>query len=106
MTTQGGRAGEGAPCPLCGRSVPELSSHHLLPKARGGKGQPTVAICPDCHDAIHEMFSNRELEDRLGSVEALLADERFARHARWLARQRPERRFPSRRVRERRGKGR
>ena len=86
--------------------MPQLSSHHLVPKVRGGAGQPTVAICLDCHDAIHEMFANRDLESRYRSVEALLADERFARHVRWLARQRPGRRFPSRRVRERRGKGR
>ena len=91
---------------MCGRTVPKLSSHHLVPKARGGARQPTLAICPDCHDAIHEMFSNRDLGSRYRSVEALLADERFARHVRWLSRQSPERRFPSHRVRERRGKGR
>ncbi len=75
-----------------------------MPKARGGAGQPTLRICHDCHDAIHEMFSNRELAERFGSVEALLADERFGTHVRWLARQRPDRRFPTRRVRERRGR--
>jgi hypothetical protein len=59
-----------------------------------------VLLCADCHDAIHEMFSNRELAERFATLDALLADERFARHVRWLSRQRGGRRFPTRRTRE------
>ncbi len=83
-----------------------MSDHHLVPKSRGGDHRDVVTICHDCHDAIHEMFTNKELAERLASVEALLAEERFARHARWLAKQRPDRRFPSRRARDQRRRGR
>jgi len=99
---QRSREGDAGPCPLCGRDVARRSVHHLIPRSRGGREGPTVLLCPDCHDAIHEMFSNRELAERFGSLEALRADARFARHVRWLARQRPDRRFPTRKTRERR----
>ena len=83
-----------------------MSDHHLVPRSRGGARQSTLRICADCHDAIHEMFSNKELEGRYASVEALLADERFSRHVRWLSRQSPDRHFPSRRARDQRKRGR
>ena len=66
----------------------------------------TVRVCPDCHDAIHEMFSNKQLSEGRDTVEGLLADARFAKHVRWLARQDPRRSFPSRRARDQRGRGR
>ena len=77
-----------------------MSDHYLVPKSRGGSHADVVTICHDCHDAIHEMFTNQELAERLASVEALLADERFARHAAWLSRRRADRSFPSRRSRD------
>lgn len=89
-------------CPLCQREVAAWSLHHLVPRSRGGREGPTVLLCSDCHDAIHEMFSNRELAERFPTLDALLADERFARHVRWLSRQSPHRRFPTRRTRARR----
>ena len=89
-------------CPLCRRSVSELTRHHLLPRARGGKEEHVLRICLDCHDAVHEFFDNRELARSFTSVEALLSDERFARHVAWLAKQHPERRFAARRPRDRR----
>jgi hypothetical protein len=80
--------------------VGQLTDHYLVPRARGGRDGPTALVCADCHDAIHEMFSNRELAERFSTLEALQGDERVARHVRWLARQRPERRFPTRRTRD------
>lgn len=93
-------------CPLCGRAVARLTKHHLVPRTRGGRDGPTARICADCHDAIHELFSNKELAERLATLEALRAEERFARHLRWLSRQRPDRRFPTRRARPQRRRGR
>ena len=63
-------------------------------------------ICVDCHDAVHEMFTNKELERSYPSIGALLGNERFARHVKWLARQDPKKRFPSHRARDQRGRGR
>ncbi len=93
-------------CPLCGRDVPRLTIHHLVPRSRGGRGGPTVEICPDCHDAIHELFSNKELAADYASLEALRGEERLARHLRWLSKQNPERRFSTRRARSQRRRGR
>ena len=67
-------------CPLCKRHVSQLSRHHLLPRARGGKEEHVLHICFDCHDAVHEFFDNSELARRYTSIEALLSNERFARH--------------------------
>jgi hypothetical protein len=52
------------------------------------------------------MFSNKQLENEYRSVDALLRDERFSRHVRWLAKQDPTRRFPSRRAQDQRRRGR
>jgi hypothetical protein len=52
------------------------------------------------------MFSNKQLESEYRSVGALLRDERFARHARWLSKQDPTRLFPSRRAQDQRRRGR
>lgn len=95
---------EASPCPLCHRTVPRLTAHHLIPKSRGGAGTPTVDLCADCHDAIHEMFTNRELAERFSTLDALRSDARFARHVRFLSRQDPTRRFPTRTARDRRGR--
>jgi 5-methylcytosine-specific restriction protein A len=93
-------------CPLCRRAVRRLTRHHLRPVTRGGAGGEIVRICADCHDALHEMFTNKELEQRYSSLPALLGDERFARHVRWLSKQDPRKRFPARRARDQRRRGR
>jgi hypothetical protein len=76
-------------CPLCTRNVPEkkLSDHHLVPRCRGGTSGETVLICRDCHDAIHSLFSNKQLEKDYNSVDALLTNERLVAHVKWLAKQ-------------------
>jgi hypothetical protein len=75
-----------APCPLCGRPNHRPSDHHLVPLARGGDA--TATVCRDCHDAIHAMFSNKELEKRYSSVEALMAHEAFAKTIAFIGKQR------------------
>jgi hypothetical protein len=81
-------------CPLCERDAPEelVSDHHLVPKSRGGK--KTLAICADCHRQVHALWTNKQLADEFHTVEAIMADERFAKFARWVAKRPPERRMP------------
>ena len=83
-------------CPLCIRDVPHASDHHLTPRSRGGK--ETLPICLDCHKSVHAFFTNKELEDRYNTVEALLGDEKFAKHVKWLSKQDPNRRYRTKRV--------
>lgn len=52
-----------------------------------------MAICRDCHTAVHALFSNKELEKTYNSVDALLGNERFARTVKFISKQDPTRRF-------------
>jgi hypothetical protein len=92
-------------CPLCGREVQRVSDHHLTPRSRGGK--ETLPICLDCHKSVHAFFTNKELEDTYHTVEALLGDEKFAKHMKWFSKQDPNRRYKTKRVadKKRRGRG-
>lgn len=92
------------PCPLCDRPNFYPSDHHLVPKSRGGK--VTRNICGDCHNAIHKFWTNKELEKSIHTVEAILADPRFAKHAEWLRKQDPRRRNRTERTNERKRRGR
>jgi hypothetical protein len=75
------------PCPLCQRPNLRPSDHHLVPRSRGGKS--TATICRDCHLAVHAQFSNKELEKEYNSVDALLANERFAKTVKFISKQDP-----------------
>jgi len=80
-------------CPLCNRNTEptDLSDHHLVPKAKGGKD--TEAICDPCHRQIHALFDNSRLAKELDSVTALLAEPTFAKYLKWAAKQPPGKRF-------------
>lgn len=93
---------EPLPCPLCGRPNHFPSDHHLVPKSRGGK--VTKTICSDCHNAIHRIWTNKELEASFHTVEAILAHPTFSKHAAWLRKQDPTRRNRMEMTRERRRK--
>jgi hypothetical protein len=93
-----------SPCPLCLRPNYWPSDHHLVPKSRGGK--VTETICQDCHGAIHQLFSNKELEREHSTVESLLADERFKKTVAFIAKQDPKRRTRTRRANDQKKRGR
>ncbi len=81
-------------CPLCTRDVParRMQRHHL--QTRGKDRHDVELICADCHATIHGLFSNQELRDEareLDTVEGLLANEAFARAARFWAKVSPHR---------------
>ncbi len=93
-------------CPLCLRDVPDnkVSDHHLVPRCRGGFA--TVSICVGCHNGIHAFFSNKQLEKEYDSVDALLADEKFSKHVKWLAKQDINKHFISKRSNNQKNRGR
>ena len=92
------------PCPLCARPNLRPSDHHLTPKSRGGKA--TLTVCSDCHRAIHAQFSNKELERAYSSVDALLANERFVKTVKFIAKQDPGGRVRTARAKDQRRRGR
>jgi len=91
-------------CPLCKRPNLRPSDHHLIPRSRGGREKTNV--CQDCHDAIHETFSNKELERDFSTVEALLGHPTFSKTIAFIARQDPSRRTRTARVKHQRRRGR
>lgn len=75
----------GYDCLLCERCFPDKSfteKHHLTPKSRGGK--ITVRLCSDCADQIHILFTNKELEKKFNSIEALKSDPRIQTWLKWI----------------------
>lgn len=77
-------------CELCGRRVPRLTEHHLLPRSQGRRrglksGElPTALLCPPCHRTLHRLFSNAELEQEYSSLDALRAHEDVQRFVKWV----------------------
>jgi hypothetical protein len=84
-------------CQLCGRRMSLLTRHHLIPRTRHRKKRNRrlferievrtriLWICRPCHDHIHEILSEKEMEAQYHSREALLAHPVIARFVAWIA---------------------
>ncbi len=80
-------------CPLCQRPIPpgvRQSTHHLVPKLKGGKGGPVVLLHQICHNEIHATLTEGELARDFFTIEALRAHPRLARFINWVKRRPPE----------------
>ncbi len=88
-------------CALCERMGVGLTEHHLIPRAVHRKKQfrrrfdleemrhRKLLVCRKCHRGIHRLIPDeKELARDFNTREALLADERIARHVAWVAKQR------------------
>jgi 5-methylcytosine-specific restriction protein A len=80
----GGDAG-GFRCPLCGRDGVTASRHHLIPKSCDGR--VTAHICTDCHRQVHALFTLRQLERELDTLDRLREAAPMRRWIAWAARQ-------------------
>lgn len=74
-------------CPVCGRPNYHPSDHHMVPKSRGGR--VTTTICRDCHTAIHALFTNKELEQKYFTVDALLTHDEMRKMITFISKQDP-----------------
>ncbi|MDX1569478.1 MAG: hypothetical protein R3200_03270 [Xanthomonadales bacterium] len=95
-------------CELCGRCVPDLTKHHLIPRTRHSNRRNKrrfsrdevrnriAWLCPPCHANLHEQFSNKELEQELNTIDALRNHPVIRRFTRWIARRPPGTRVPIR----------
>lgn len=83
------------PCALCGRVVPGrlLTLHHTLPRQRGGKAEHRVPMCRPCHKQVHAIFTNKQLERELDSVEKLQVAPELQEFLAWIRKQKPDRVF-------------
>lgn len=76
-------------CPLCGRELgSQIDNHHLRPKTFGGK--ETVLIHKICHNKIHSVFTERELDKYYHTVERLLENEHIQKFVKWVRKRDPE----------------
>ena len=112
-------------CALCGRQVPAVTRHHLMPRSRSlrrrgqveraddarielvkGAARPaadeTIDLCQACHGMVHAVCSEKELERSYYTRDLLLGNEEIATFVTWVAKQRGDRKISVRRTRERR----
>ncbi|MEL6987025.1 MAG: HNH endonuclease [Bacteroidota bacterium] len=74
-------------CPICSRLIgnsKNANRHHLHPKSRGGKPETMIVMHKICHDKIHSVFSNKELERDYNSVEKLTSHPEIKKFIKWL----------------------
>jgi hypothetical protein len=87
-------------CELCQRAVPEREKHHLIPRTRHRnkknkkdfdrdevKGR-LAWLCPACHDQVHALLTEKELERHYNTLPDLAGHPQLARFVRWV-RKRP-----------------
>lgn len=81
---------EGNYCALCERNVSDVTLHHLIPKAKGGKFTDTVLLCQPCHTTLHLAFTNKELATTYNSISALQEAEPLQKYLKWIRNKRIE----------------
>jgi len=91
-------------CPICGRPMPEITcnTHHLVPDTFGGK--ETITLHRICHNQIHAVFTERELQHEFNTVEKLLEHGAIQKFVKWVAKKDPYFYEKTRDSRERRKK--
>lgn len=82
-------------CSLCERLVPSelITLHHLKPRERGGKAHHRTPLCKPCHKQLHALFSNKQLDQQLDSLDSLRARPEIAAFLAWIRKQKPDRNF-------------
>lgn len=98
-------------CELCRRQVSVVSRHHLIPRTRhkNKKNKKTfsrqdvkerlVQLCKPCHNTIHAVLTNKELEREYNTLEALQAHSSIQQFCVWIATKPDGTAVPSRRRR-------
>ena len=77
-------------CGLCDRPMPvsTVSQHHLIPKSR--KGTDTVPIHKLCHNKIHSLFTEKEIERNYATLELLRLHPDIQIFVDWVRNKPPE----------------
>ena len=80
-----------ANCPICERELipgKSVDEHHLIPKTF--KGKEKVIIHKICHNKIHSVFTERELQHYYHTVERLREHEELKKFIKWVSKKDPE----------------
>lgn len=87
-----------AHCELCGRAVPGLTQHHLIPRMKHRSRRirrdyeraeltgRLLWLCRPCHDQVHAVLTEKELAAHYNTREALAAHPDIARFVVWIRR--------------------
>lgn len=85
-------------CDLCQREEISLTFHHLIPKTLHSKKwfkknytetqlNCGIDVCRDCHEAVHDFISEKNLGKQYNSLKLLLAHEKVANFISWVRKQ-------------------
>jgi len=74
-------------CKICDRTLGDIniSKHHLIPKSKGGKKSETILIHNICHQKIHSVFTEKELQKDYYTVESLRKNEEIIKFIKWVS---------------------
>ena len=84
-------------CELCERFVKRLTKHHLIPKTRHKNKRNkknfdrqevkdrVLWVCRECHNHIHQIFTNKELEYDYNTKEKLISHPEIAKFIAWIS---------------------
>ncbi|HYQ92472.1 MAG TPA: hypothetical protein VES89_10465 [Candidatus Competibacteraceae bacterium] len=85
-------------CELCGRNVDLLTKHHLIPRTRHRNKRNRreftreevrtriLWLCRPCHNHIHDVLTEKELEFDYNTRQALLEQPDIRRFIDWIRR--------------------
>lgn len=81
-------------CELCERELEHLTVHHLIPKQKTKKTDPspTIDIFSACHRQIHSLFTNTQLAQQLNTLDALKSEPQMQKFLTWVSKQNPQKR--------------
>lgn len=73
-------------CSICQRDTPYeyTEKHHLIPRCKKGKKTPTIPVCNDCGNYVHQIFTEKELAKEYNTLEKLLADPKIQKWIAWI----------------------
>ncbi|MEZ5583479.1 MAG: hypothetical protein R3F37_12710 [Candidatus Competibacteraceae bacterium] len=83
-------------CELCGRIMEALTKHHLIPRSRHRKKRNKrlfnreevrtriLWVCRPCHNHIHDVLTEKELEFSYNTRQALLVHPEIRRFVDWI----------------------
>lgn len=82
-------------CELCSRAGVTLTRHHLIPRTRHSNQrtrrdssredrQQVILLCRPCHNQIHSLFTEKELERDFNTLARLAGQPEVARFVEWI----------------------
>lgn len=83
-------------CELCGRKVPNITRHHLIPQTRHKNKRNKkqfdredvksriALLCRPCHSHVHKTLCNKDLEREFNTIETLRQHPDISKFVAWI----------------------